>query len=269
MRNRQSYISTVLGIFALAAVTARADDFWTKKEWQKWSDGDCNKMLKDSPWSRTYTMSKANVSASLRSDTNPSNTSSNTDPLSSSGAGTSSAVAGETKEEINYIVQLRSALPVRQAMVREMEIKQKYDKFSADQKKQFDDKAGKFLTRSYDDAIIVDVQYDSNIQAFARSLAEYWQSVPEERAPEDTHLILPDGKRISPVRFASQKGANYEFEFIFPRVQNGEPVIGTNDKIVGLEFNHPNLRGVPDFPAQRIYVEFKTDKMALNGKMVY
>ncbi|HET9402600.1 MAG TPA: hypothetical protein VFO34_16765 [Candidatus Acidoferrales bacterium] len=263
MRRWFALVAGAVVLTALVGVVARADDFWTKKQWQQWSESDCTKILKDSPWSHTYTMSKALVSADLHPDSH------GTDPLQPPPVA-GSAASGETKEEINYVVQLRSALPIRQAMVREMAIKQKYDKFNADQKKQFDDRAGQFLTRSYDDVIIVDVTYDSNIQTFMRALAEYWQSVPETAVPEDAHLILQNGTRISPVRFVSQKGANYEFELIFPRVQNGEPVIGANDKVLGLEFTHPDLSQVKkDFPTQRVYVEFKPEKMEMNGKMTF
>ena len=263
MRNRILPSLCATAVIALIGVAVvRADDFWTKKQWQQWSENDCGKMLKDSPWSHTFTMSKANVSADLHPDSH------STDPLSPPPVA-GSAASGETKEEINYVVQMRSALPVRQAIVRQMEIKQKYDKFNADQKKQFDDRAAQFLTRPYEDVVIVDVAYDSNIQTFMRALASYWQGLAENYVPQDAHLILQSGTRVAPVRFLSQKGAAYEFELIFPRVQNGEPIIGANDKAVGLEFTHPDLSEIKDFPTQRVYVEFKTDKMALNGKVVY
>lgn len=253
MRNRPFLYSCAIIIFVAAAFAVRADDFWAKKQWQQWSQSDCNKMLQDSPWSRKFTMTHTNIGAGNL-------------PSSNGGTSAASGTSGEDNEQLSYFVQLRSAMPVREALVRQMQIKQKYDSLNADQKKTFDSSAAQFLTRSYEDSIVVDVAYDCNITPMLRELARIWQSTPDNTVPTDTHLILDSGARVSPVRFVSPKSGAYEFELIFPRVVNGEPVISESSKTVGLEFPHPT---VGDFPRQRVYVEFKPDKMAMNGKVVY
>ncbi len=53
---------------------------------------------------------------------------------------------------IKYQVQFRSALPVRQAMVRQMQLAQKYDTLGPEQKQQFDQSAKSFLSADFSDA---------------------------------------------------------------------------------------------------------------------
>ena len=44
------YLAIILAISGLAALTARAEDFWVAKDWKTWSKAECKKMLEDSPW---------------------------------------------------------------------------------------------------------------------------------------------------------------------------------------------------------------------------
>src|ERR1700733_6505926 len=75
MSFKRRYFISVLGILALAVLTARADDFWVKKDWTKWSKDDCNRMLQDSPWSKKWAKGEVLLSAALPSQqaTNPAN----------------------------------------------------------------------------------------------------------------------------------------------------------------------------------------------------
>ena len=47
---RRRYAAGILAVFALAVITASAEDFWVKKDWKQWTAADCKKLLEDSPW---------------------------------------------------------------------------------------------------------------------------------------------------------------------------------------------------------------------------
>ena len=138
MKRRRNVIA-VLGILSLAVLTVQAEDFWVKKDWTKWSKDDVNKMLQDSPWSKKWGKGEVMLSATLpsQSQSNPAH-----DPKGGSGTlgapiGTSGTAqegaAGDSNLEVHYFVELQSALPVRQAMVRRAQLNNNYDKLDADQ----------------------------------------------------------------------------------------------------------------------------------------
>jgi hypothetical protein len=262
MNLKRRYFTGVLAVLVVAVLTARAEDFWIKKPWNQWSKDDCNKMLSDSPWSKTWSKSQVNLSAALPGV---------------SGAGQEGA-AGENAPEIHYTIQLRSALPVREAFVRMSEIQTKYDTMDEAHKKAFDAQAQSILGRTYDDVILVHVEYGSNNQVFERQMATYWKSIRPESVPEDFYLINERGDRVAPARFMSPAAGVYAFELIFPRLKSNEPFIRDGDKNLELQFINPAVgiqstgsssTSVASFGRERVLAQYKVDKMTLNGKLSY
>jgi hypothetical protein len=268
MNLKRRYFAGLLAVFMVAVLTARAEDFWVKKTWNQWSKDECNKILQDSPWSKRWSKGSVNVSASL-----PGNSG-----ASSEGAG------GEKSPEVFYIVQLRSSLPVREAVVRQQQI-QGYAKLTDDQKKAFDAKAESFFNTSYEDVILVHVEYGSNVQTFEREMAVYWKNIREDAVPIDFYLINDRGDRVSPARFISPKSGTYAFDLIFPRLKNNEPVVREGDKSLQIQFVNPAVGtqtqtsgGDPTtsldpsigvFGRERVLIQFKLDKMMVNGKLSF
>ena len=127
-------------IFLAAGSAAFGADFWENKQYDKWSQKECNKLLTDSPWVEDFTLIAEGIQQS-----------------------TSASDDGQ-QFSIKYQIQFRSALPVRQALVRQMQIAQKYDTLGPEQKQQFDQSAKSFLSADFSDAVIVYVTYKSNSQ---------------------------------------------------------------------------------------------------------
>jgi len=255
-------------MLTLAILSARAEDFWVKKNWKQWSKEECTKILQDSPWTKKWSKGNVNLTAAL-----PGNSG-----ASSEGAG------GENSPEIHYYVQFRSAEPVRAATVRLQMIQLKYDKMTDAQKKDFDAKAEAFITKTYEDVILVHVDYGSNVQTFERQMATYWKSIPPESIPIDVYLISERGDRIPPVRYISPQNGSYSFELIFPRMKSNEPIIHAGDKSVSIQFTHPAVGtqstsgGDPlsnlsptltSFGEERVLIQYKPDKMQVGGKPSY
>ncbi|MGH9769375.1 MAG: hypothetical protein ACREAB_18275, partial [Blastocatellia bacterium] len=165
-----------------------------------------------------------------------------------------------------YKVQLRSAPPVRQAIVRQQMIAEKYDQMSPEKKQEFDERAGKFLTADFNEMVMVHVSYNASVQVYDRDLARYWHSQTTETLKNTTFLIASDGEQIQPMQYTASTGAGREFQLIFPRTINGQPLIGPKDKSIKIEFKHPRVGNEGE---ARVLLEFKADKMTINNTVVY
>jgi hypothetical protein len=262
MINRRRYLTCILAGLLLAALAAQAEDFWVKKDWRQWSKDECNKILQDSPWSRKW--AKSQMGSSQMPGV--------------SGANAEGA-SGEKTPEMHYIVELQSSLPVREAVVRLSQINSKYDKMTDAEKKDFDTKAEALLNRNYDDVILVHVEYGSNLQSFERDMATYWKNIPPDAPPIDMYLITEKGDRIPPSKIISPLNASYSFDLAFPRTKNKEPIIRQSDKSLSLQFTHPAIGNQTQrnttnptnpsmdvFGEERVLVQFKLDKMIMQGK---
>lgn len=239
-----------LTLLSIGLLTASGEDFWVKKDWTQWSKEDCKRMLENSPWAKNWSVERSNNGAA---------------PPGISGAARAGS-AGDAKEEIAYTAQLWSAMPIRQALLRQEQIQKKYDKMIDEEKKAFDARVEDMLGRHYDDVIVVHVEYGSNIQPYAHALANYWQRIPSESVPVTLFLITERDERIIPVKFESPKSGTYEFFAYFPRFIGNEPVVRPGDKNLRLNFRNPQigrLRG------DLVLIEFKVDKLIWQGKTVY
>lgn len=218
-----------------------AADFWEKKTYYEWTDKECAKMLSDSPWAWELKL------------------------LRTGGLGASDAAGGQ--QYVSYIIQLRSALPIRQAIVRQMQIANKYDSLSNEQKQAFDRSAESFLNADYSDKVVISVAYSTNQQRLNLDLARSWQSQTMEVLKNSVFLFAGKNEKAKLLDFkVAQGGAQQEFQFVFPRTVGDKPLLTEQDKSLTLEFSYPVLGGMGD---GRGYAEFKTKKMLFNGSLTY
>jgi hypothetical protein len=214
--------SILIAVLFLLSLFGNAQDFYEKKPWTEWSEGNARRLVEDSPWAAKYTISEPVIQQT--------STDSNTRDR-------------ETSNDIWYTASLRSALPVRQALVRIRQAQAKYDKMTPDQKKQIDDQAKQFLDQTYPDSIVVNVQYGSNIADFGRQLSGYWQAQTLDSQKNSVFLVTGNGKRIPLAQFQVVP-AGREFYYIFPRNdEKGESIVSRDEKKLGLEFIHPDEIG--------------------------
>jgi hypothetical protein len=233
-------------LFLLLASVAspQSKDFWAKKDYREWTDKECRKLLADSPWANHYTLGKVFID-SLQTD--------------------SSDRERQQNPTIEYKVQIRSAVPVRQALVRLSQINAKYDEMTEDGRKAFDQNAEKFLSGRDPELVVMHVNYSANVQNDDRDLSRHWRLQTTETLKNFTYLIGGGGVKVPLTMYRPGDGAAREFQFVFPRQHNQRPVVGPGDKTLMLEFNHPNIRGT----ATRILVQFKVEKMMIAGVVVY
>ncbi len=249
----------LLAALSLVAA-AQSKDFWVTKDYKQWNEKECRKLLEDSPWARDHTLTKTTI--------DPLQTPAQNSPLSTGAAGTTTAGerGRERNAQIQYRVQFRSALPVRQALVRLQQLAANYDQLAPEAKQAFDEKAGKLLQANFAEVVAVHVGYSSNIPLYDRELANYWQVQTNDQLKNSTFLLGPQGQKLAPLRFQTSTGAGREFTLYFPRTWEGKPLVSPQDKTLKLEFMHPRISNEKE---ERVLLEFKVDKLLLNGAVVY
>jgi hypothetical protein len=219
-------------------------EFWEKKEYRQWTERECRKLLEDSPWARSYTLSQVVI-----------------EPLSTP----SSERAREAHPQIRYLVQLRSAWPIRQALVRLAQIGQAYDRLPPDQQRAFDEKAESFLRRDFSDIVLVHVSYLANVMVDQRDLERYWRMQTTERLKNFVYLISGGGEKVPLLTYEAAMDRP-EFQFIFPRRFRDRPVATAEEKTLAVEFPHPSV-GL--HPEGRILLEFKIARLRVADTIVY
>jgi hypothetical protein len=245
---RRRYAAGILAVFALAVLTVSADDFWVKKSWKEWTANDCKKLLEDSPWAKRVLVENETDLGHV--------------PSATQGASADKASAGLNvgAGEINYVVQIRSAAPIKQALIRQQQITKGYDKMSDADKKAFDTQMEQMYSVP-GDPIIVHVRYYGNRDALTMYLNNAWSSLPADTVPADMIMITSNGAKVVPLTYLADAGGGPEFDLTFPRTS-----FASGLKSFKLQIPNPALG---DFGSKKVMAEFKTDKMTFDGKMAF
>lgn len=230
----------LLPFLVLASISAA--DFWEKKEYKEWTQKECTKVLEDSPWAKPLTLTSVQV---MENQSNRTST-------------------DGSQPYVKYQVQFRSALPIRQATVRQNQILSKYDTLPPEQKQAFDKQADSLLNAFPEDMVVVLVRYETNDRNRDQELARWWQSKSTELLKNQVYLS--GNKTKVPIgQFVAGQGADRWFQFIFPKEVDGNPVITPQDKSIKLEFAYPPM----GMGSGQAFQEFKIEKMIFNGNIAF
>jgi hypothetical protein len=134
-----------------------------------------------------------------------------------------------------------------------------------EQKQAFDQEAEKYLSARFSDAVVLHISFETTVQQDDRDLARHWQTQTIETLKNFVFLIGAKGEKVAPERYTAAGGGR-AFQLVFPRQYEGRPLATAQDKTLKLEFIHPRLREQRE---QRVLIEFKVDKMVMQGEAVY
>lgn len=228
-----SALALAAALSALAAPARAQKEEWQGKPYQQWTRKEVDKLLSDSPWSRQFVRSAA--------------------AISSSDAGVMA-----TK---GYVVRLRSALPVRQGLLRLRQIREKYDSMSDGKKAEFDEKNKALVEcpaceENYVVAMLPTADSDK--------LSEQLYKASLERVKPYVRLVNDRGQQRELVHFAPAKSGS-EVIFFFPRFDDkGAPLVTPDTKRLVLIVDPGALGG--DATINRF--EFDVSRMVVDGKLV-
>lgn len=241
-------LHAIIALVSFAAQAAFAQEFWEKKPYQQWSKAETEKMLSDSPWAQHITLAKPGIQG-LNSRIFGSMAGTQV------GANQQSTVAEAEHQDdphLTYTLQLRSAMPVRRAVARSLQLQKNYDRMSAAEKAKIDAKTNAYLTQPQDE-VVVYVAYSSNVNNYVDGLRRYW-TLQNYDLLKNTVYLIAGKERLQLSGYASTNGA---FQFNFPCPEDLSP-----DDSIGVEFVHP---GIGLIASERLLVEFKLKKMLVNG----
>ncbi len=215
-----------------------AQEAWKSKPYQQWNKQDVAKLGSDSPWAQVQ---QADVKI------------------------------GKIGTPANYMravtIQLRSALRMRQALVRLKQLEQKYDKMNESQRAEFDARMRATLECS--------VCGDKYIIAIGRAISGPGGN-PVNTLEEATLGLLQKrvyianerGERRELVHFNAPKFMEDEAVFFFPRLdEQGRPLLTPENKKLFFFFDSTDLRtgyGVVSMPKR---VEFNVSRLIVDGKV--
>lgn len=237
MRPHVAVRGSVLLLFAIFLITQNVvAQFWDKKPYQQWSKDETVKMLSDSPWARETIITDVRAS-----------TVGNQKATGNNNAGS----------KVTYQVQIRSAQPVRAAIVHLQQLGPRYQQMSAEQKQKVDANAENFINAKSDE-ISFWVNYSCDVANLDMDLRRYWETQTLGTLNNTIFLQISGAQKLDPTYFAP--GPDHSLEIRFQRPK-GVPADGS----LTLRFNHPKVETSSSWDFETVLTEFKIKKMAFSG----
>jgi hypothetical protein len=143
-------------------------------------------------------------------------------------------------------IRLESALPIREAHLRELQLLKHYDRMNPKKKKAFDEEHAQDLSEGNGGQVVI---WWSGVYRTSASMGEARESWPAMQ----TALRLLDGSLVMPIKTTLSGGlTEYEVhiggglgkefhvasiaEYVFPRTVNGKPLYTEHDKMIIVSF---------------------------------
>jgi hypothetical protein len=224
---------------------------WVEKDWTQWTPADCLYVLNGSPW---ILQTLENLPS-----------------------------YGPLRDYKMSIVQLRSALPIRQALLRQIQLQKHYDEMSADDRIKFDELHTLSLPGAERGNIVIVIRNGSvePPQPLKRN-----NPLPDVRiGPEPIRqaALLSQGTFVQPIElsmtsypFTQVNEYTNQFEYVFPRTTGGRPLYTSADALLHIELGEPlildkKLAKVDqqDFRSAGLVFEFKISDLIYKGKLEY
>jgi len=226
----------LLCVLLSSASLLLAKDFW-EQPFDKWKREEVLRMLSDSPWSQNQTFNQI-------------------------AGGINSGAAGEKELYYRFTVRFFSGRPVREAYVRMAQLMNNYDQMAPDQRQEFDTRFKRALDLDVADRVIVAVDYATNDPNAERELRTFFQMATADLLKQRVYLISQRLGRVELREYFPPSADGTGAKFIFPRVVNGQPVFGPQDKEIRFDFFTPVVN-------QRMFLTFKSAKMTYRDGLSY
>jgi hypothetical protein len=185
--------------------------------------------------------------------------------------------------------ELRSALPVREAILREEQLENHYDAMSPEQKLAFDKKYPPHMTEDENDPILLYIENDgANEESYTRASNIHPSGVAmghhTPHPATQVALKLQDGMLVMPIKTEALQDDTDKnrIMYSFPRVVNGKRVLSVNDQYLTFFFGQAlnggrRIRPVQDPRKFRIAsnwmdpdeISFRVKDLVYDGKLEY
>ena len=199
------FIARTASAFALvlfaAAVHCAQGSVWEDKPYGEWSKEDIVKIISESPWAKVVG-------------------------------------ASDTNGSFSYVtIRLRSALPIRQALVRLKQIDSKYEKMSEKKREEFDRMMeGALVCPACDDNYVVSIGPPISYRELKSGIFAL-RNIRLESLLGKVYLSNDKGEKREIVHFVDPKSNDGEATLFFPRWnEKGEPLLTADSQALTLIF---------------------------------
>lgn len=231
-------VKTLPVTLLLLALFVSAPAQWDKKPYTEWSEKDALKVLNDSAWGQTQTLTDtSNMTGVARADSSSSRIS--------------------NVDQVNFRIRFFSSKPVRQAFSRMIELQMK-DKLNDEMK----GKLKSLATADFPDYVLITVLCESpnannKIQEATAALFKFTTA----DLKNNTYLLTKGGKRVFLQEYQPPRNDGFGARFVFPRLVDGEAYITPES---GEILFHSELPKLVD-----LNMRYKVKDMMFNGKLEY
>lgn len=216
---KKSCSAASFAVLAIAAVmvygpSASAQD-WRGKTYEQWTKSEAEKLLTDSPWAQTAAPTGLAIGLS--------------------------GVASVSTPDKAITVRLRSALPVRQAILRLRQIRENYDQMTVAKKAEFDEKNKPLVEcpACAENYVVALLPPPGGRLGLPRGLI----TASPDKIKLFVQLTSERGQRREVIHYVPPKTLNGEAVFFFPRNnEKGEPLVTPSSKRVVLTIG-PEILG--------------------------
>jgi hypothetical protein len=219
-----------------------------EKPWTEWTQKEAEKVLSSSPWAQSQV--DTDTSEMFFSPTNDprarGRTQSNDQQRSESGANNQAV-------NVKFVVRFFSARPIRQALIRLLELKNKPEPDVAERMHQF-------ATVKSGDSIIVTLSFEAPDQRSAGPAMQAINSAITANLKNETYLER-DGKRNFLHEYVPPGQDGFGARFIFLRKIEEQPFINANTGDVRFFVKYPS--------GLKIDRRFKVSDMMYEGQLEY
>jgi hypothetical protein len=255
MKSARMSIALFLLAGSVVAVNGGDGQFWENKPYTQWSEKDVDKLLKNSPWSKTVIL---NIGLGMRRGglggeaegsfprTGAEGSSSDNPALEGgagrSGAGRAGGVGDFGDGPATSIVITWYSRPVREAMARRIQLRNP---------ETTSEQLGRIL--NHDSSTI-----DLLVLGWSARSSREGSDIALQKVKEETFLVKKNKERIALATLIPPSGANQPLVFRFPRETEGKPSLTLEDKEVEL---------VTKFGGSTIRTRFKLADMVIGGQI--
>ena len=212
----------------MAALAAKG--FWSNKPYKEWKKGEVGRLLKMSPWAKETTVTRKGQ--------------------------------GRQGEEFfdYFTIRFFSALPIREALVRRVQIDQKYDKMDPAAREDFDARFTPLLSMDTSKNIILSLEFRSNDRQLIMGIERALRDTNLASLKRSTYLISERLGKVELEGYRPPSAAQPDARLIYPRNVHGQPVGSPEDKKVTVDIWIPGT-------GTRMQFNKKVEEMMYNGKL--
>jgi hypothetical protein len=217
------------------------------KPYQEWSKQDVSKLLNDSPWAKTQTVRIA-ARRQVRSVAGQvSDTPTAVGPVGSEGKAAMSGA--EQAVDYSFTVRLRSALPIRQAIVRLVQFDSNYDQAQPAAKKALDAQTKELLDCSEcAEYYVISVGFGSNNRQGADPIYTWFRGQSVESLKKYIYIQNDRGERRELAAFIPPRVSGDEAFFYFRRNdKDGKALLATSHKKLLFRMSDANANSITNF----------------------